>query len=78
MSDVKVTELAKSTPLLTDYLLGIGADEEYQALVSDIAGLIIRSYRELVLAGKAQSLEEALEISEDTIQTFKDLGMRME
>ena len=77
MADIKVTELAKITPALTDYVLGIGANEEYQCRLSDMAGLFIRNYTELNLGGERQSIEDALYISDTTIQAYENLGMQV-
>ena len=77
MADIKVIELAKITPVLSDYALGIGENEEYQCRLSDLAGLFVRHYDELILGGERQSIENALYISETTIQAYENLGMQV-
>lgn len=60
MADVKVADLQKIAPKLTDYAFMIGENSEYQGKVEELVPLLISESTVLEIFGKNQSVEAAL------------------
>lgn len=94
MADVKVMDLQKISPKLTDHVFMIGEDSEYQGKVEELVPLLISQSTAVEIFGRNQSvvsalneleyvvdkmvrlidsLEENIEVSDNTYNIWKDI-----
>lgn len=74
MEDVYLKDFAAASPGLTDYLVlsgGNGNDQDFKALVSAVAALIVESYEGSTLAGSAQSVQDAFDSLQDALESIE-------
>ena len=67
MADVKVMDLQKISPKLTDYAFMIGEDSEYQGKVEELVPLLISESTAVEIFGENKSVVAALNELKDVV-----------
>ena len=63
MGDIYLKDFAEDSPGLSDFLIlsgGNGNDQDFKAMASAVAALLVETYAGSTLAGSAQTIQAAL------------------
>lgn len=75
MADIKVVELQKIAPKLSDYIFMVGENSEFQGKVEELAPLLLKQHTQQI-AGQSQSVIATLNaLDTKTAQSQQTVGV---